>query len=96
MIKTTLPPAAKDETGVLKGKKRVFKMDKPRTAFARKDEDIGDPTADIQKTVVEKDFKKIASNAPTKGMFLGPVKTFFNKYVRSSIVFAPFIVVGSL
>ena len=87
--------------GIRKGDKAIFATEgKGRVATYRPDSKIGDPSADILKTVEEQDllrktgktekqieaqnkkeFIEKQKNFPKKGMYMKPVKSFFDKYI---------------
>ena len=81
MTKVQLEGKAKTVEGVKEGDKVVIAKEKKRTVFERPDEKIGDPSSDIQKTVVKDDLDLVRKNLPRKGMYLGGPKSFFNKYI---------------
>tara|TARA_Y100001938_G_C8093938_1_gene436887 strand:- start:257 stop:3949 length:3693 start_codon:yes stop_codon:yes gene_type:complete len=87
--------------GIKEGDKRVFRTKKEdRVVTYRDDAKIGDPSADVLKTIEEQDLlrktgktesqinkmeRQIAENKqknfPKKGMYLNPVRGFFDKYI---------------
>lgn len=81
MTKVQLEGKAKTVEGTKKGNKIVQEREKKRTVFERPDDKIGDPSMDIQKTVIKDDLDIVKKTLPRKGMYLGGPSNFFNKYI---------------